>query len=85
MGDMVEDRSETTPEEAMDILVRREEVKELLETLNDRERQVIQLRYGLGDSRTHTLEEIGERLGVTREPVRQIEARAMEKPRKNAK
>ena len=64
LGDMVEDRSETTPEEAMDILVRREEVKELLETLNDRERQVIQLRYGLGDSRTHTLEEIGETLGV---------------------
>lgn len=85
LGDMVEDRSETTPEEAMDILVRREEVKELLETLNDRERQVIQLRYGLGDSRTHTLEEIGERLGVTRERVRQIEARAMEKLRKNAK
>ena len=85
LGDMVEDRSETTPEEAMDILVRREEVKELLESLNDRERQVIQLRYGLGDSRTHTLEEIGERLGVTRERVRQIEARAMEKLRKNAK
>lgn len=85
LGDMVEDRSETTPEEAMDILVRREEVKELLGTLNDRERQVIQLRYGLGDSRTHTLEEIGERLGVTRERVRQIEARAMEKLRKNAK
>lgn len=85
LGDMVEDRSETTPEEAMDILVRREEVKELLETLNDRERQVIQLRYGLGDSRTHTLEEIGETLGVTRERVRQIEARAMEKLRKNAK
>ena len=85
LGDMVEDRTETTPEEAMDILVRREEVKELLETLSDRERQVIRLRYGLEDGRSHTLEEIGELLGVTRERVRQIEARALEKLRKNVK
>ena len=69
----------------MDILVRKEEVKELLEALSDRESQVIRLRYGLEDSRTHTLEEIGEMLGVTRERVRQIEARAMEKLRKKAK
>ena len=80
LGDMVE-----TPEEAMNILVRQEEVKELLEKLGDRERQVIRLRYGLEDGRTHTLEEIGDMLGVTRERVRQIEARAMEKLRKNAK
>ena len=85
MGDMVEDRSEPTPEEAMNILARQEEVKELLEKLGDRERQVIRLRYGLEDGRTHTLEEIGDMLGVTRERVRQIEARAMEKLRKNAK
>ena len=85
LGDMVEDRSEPTPEEAMNILAREEEVKELLEKLGDRERQVIRLRYGLEDGRTHTLEEIGDMLGVTRERVRQIEARAMEKLRKNAK
>ena len=85
LGDMVEDKSEPTPEEAMNILVRQEEVKELLEKLGDRERQVIRLRYGLEDGRTHTLEEIGDMLGVTRERVRQIEARAMEKLRKNAK
>ena len=85
LGDLVEDQSEATPEEAMDILVRKEEVDELLETLNDRERRVIRLRYGLEGSRSHTLEEIGEMLGVTRERVRQIEARAMEKLRKNAK
>lgn len=84
LGDMVEDRSEPTPEEAMNILVQQEEVKELLEKLTDRERQVICLRYGLNDERTHTLEEIGEQLGVTRERVRQIEARAMEKLRKSA-
>ena len=85
LGDLVEDQSEATPEEAMDILVRKEEVDELLETLNDRERRVIRLRYGMEGSRSHTLEEIGEMLGVTRERVRQIEARAMEKLRKNAK
>ena len=79
LGDMVEDRTEATPEEAMDSLVRKEEVSELLDSLSDRERQVIRLRYGLEDGKTHTLEEIGNTLNVTRERVRQIEARAMEK------
>jgi len=69
----------------MDSLVRKEEVSELLDSLSDRERQVIRLRYGLEDGKTHTLEEIGNTLNVTRERVRQIEARAMEKLRKNAK
>lgn len=85
LGDMVEDRTEPTPEEAMNALVRQEGVKELLETLGDRERQVIRLRYGLDDEKPHTLEEIGEILGVTRERVRQIEAKALEKLRKNIK
>ncbi len=84
LGDMVEDKSEATPEEAMDVLVRKEEVQELLSSLTERERQIVCLRYGLEDARPHTLEEIGEMLGVTRERVRQIEARAMEKMRKNA-
>ncbi len=85
LGDMVEDRNEATPEEAMNALAEQEEVKELLGSLSDREQQVIRLRYGLGDEKTHTLEEIGEILGVTRERVRQIESRAMEKLRKKAK
>lgn len=84
LGDMVEDKTEATPEEAMDILVRREEVRELLESLNERERNVIALRYGLEGNETHTLEEIGDMMGVTRERVRQIEARAMDKLRKKA-
>lgn len=85
LGDMVEDKTEATPEEAMDQLVRKEEVSELLSSLTERERQVISMRYGLEDGRTHTLEEIGSELDVTRERVRQIEARAMEKLRKIAK
>ncbi|HJD46741.1 MAG TPA: sigma-70 family RNA polymerase sigma factor [Candidatus Mediterraneibacter norfolkensis] len=85
LGDMVEDRTEATPEEAMNTLVQKDEVRELLESLSDRERQVIRLRYGLEDGKTHTLEEIGKMLNVTRERVRQIEARAMEKLRRNAK
>lgn len=85
LGDMVEDKREATPEEAMDALVRKEEVSELLASLTERERQVIGLRYGLEDGSTHTLEEIGGILNVTRERVRQIEARAMEKLRENAK
>ena len=84
LGDLVEDRTETTPEEAMNILARQEEVQELLGSLTEREQQVIRLRYGLGEERPQTLEEIGSMLGVTRERVRQIEARAMEKLRKQA-
>ena len=75
---------EATPEEAMNLLVQKEEVSELLNALNDREKQVIRLRYGLEDGKTHTLEEIGEELKVTRERVRQIESRAMEKLRNKA-
>nr|WP_294491372.1 sigma-70 family RNA polymerase sigma factor [uncultured Mediterraneibacter sp.] len=84
LGDLVEDRSEPTPEEAMNLIAQKEEVQELLGTLNEREQNVIRLRYGLENGKTHTLEEIGEMLGVTRERVRQIEARAMEKLRKSA-
>ena len=68
----------------MEQLVQKEEVSELLESLSDRERQVIRLRYGLDGGKPGTLEEIGEQLGVTRERVRQIEARALEKLRMNA-
>ena len=85
LGDMVEDHSGQTPEEAMDILARQEEVRELLDTLTDREQQVVRMRYGLGEEKPQTLEEIGSALGVTRERVRQIEARAMEKLRRQAK
>jgi RNA polymerase primary sigma factor len=61
--------------------VLREEVEDLLATLSPKERRVLQLRYGLVDGRLLTLEEVGKRLGVTRERIRQIEAKALRKLR----
>ena len=81
LGDMVEDKDATTPEDAMNQLVQKEEVQELLESLNDRERQVIRLRFGLEDGRARTLEEVGKEFDVTRERIRQIEAKALRKLR----
>lgn len=85
LGDIVEDKTESTPEEAVNELVRQEEVKEMLSILGERERRILSLRYGLDGKKPRTLEEIGEKLGITRERVRQIEARALEKLRKEAK
>ena len=79
LSDLVEDKAEQTPEEAISLLVQKEEVRELLKLLNEREQKVIRLRFGLEDGRTHTLEEVGKELSITRERVRQIEARALEK------
>lgn len=85
LGDIVEDKTESTPEEAVNELVRQEEVKEMLSILGERERRILSLRYGLDGKKPRTLEEIGGKLGITRERVRQIEARALEKLRKEAK
>lgn len=84
LEDFVEDDREPTPEDAVAALVRKEEVQELLDNLNEKERMVLSLRFGFEDGNVHTLEETGERLGVTRERVRQIEAVALEKLRKIA-
>jgi RNA polymerase primary sigma factor len=59
----------------------KEEVAQVLHTLTDREARVLQLRFGLDDGRTHTLEEVGIQFGVTRERIRQIEAKALRKMR----
>ncbi len=85
LSDLVEDKAEQTPEEAISLLVQKEEVRELLKLLNEREQTVIRLRFGLEDGRTHTLEEVGKELSITRERVRQIEARALEKLKKSVK
>ena len=78
-GDTIKDDSTPGPEEATTYKLLREQIAELLDTLSEREKRVIQLRYGLIDGRTHTLEEVGHEFNVTRERIRQIEAKAIRK------
>ena len=80
----MEDKSSPTPEEAMNLLVQKEEVSELLNALNDREKQVIRLRYGLRMEKPIRWKKLEKSWKVTRERVRQIESRAMEKLRNKA-
>jgi RNA polymerase primary sigma factor len=81
LGDFVEDKEATAPSEAASLTMMRTEVEDILDTLTPRERRVLQLRFGLIDSRQLTLEEVGRRFGVTRERIRQIEAKALRKLR----
>ena len=81
LGALLQDRSIRTPEDAALDADLGNEVKLAMATLTDREKQVLRLRYGLSSGREHTLEEIGRTLSVTRERVRQIEMRALEKVR----
>lgn len=84
LEDFIEDTQEPTPEEAVAALVQKEEVQEMLSTLTEKEQKILRLRYGLEDGNVHTLEETGQMLGVTRERIRQLESRALEKLRKSA-
>ena len=84
LEDFIEDTQEPTPEEAVAALVQKEEVQEMLSTLSEKEQKILRLRYGLEDGNVHTLEETGQILGVTRERIRQLESRALEKLRKSA-
>jgi RNA polymerase primary sigma factor len=81
LGDFIEDRSAPAPAEAATFQLLREQVEDVLGTLSDRERRVLQLRFGLEDGRSRTLEEVGKDFGVTRERIRQIEAKALRKLR----
>jgi RNA polymerase primary sigma factor len=81
LGDFVEDKQATAPSEAASLTMLRTEVENVLDTLTPRERRVLQLRFGLVDAREQTLEEVGKRFGVTRERIRQIEAKALRKLR----
>jgi RNA polymerase primary sigma factor len=81
LGDLLKDVTVGSPEEAAIRSDMAEQIEHVLEPLNDREKEVLRLRYGLGTDREYTLEEIGRRLSVTRERVRQIEARALAKLR----
>ena len=81
LGDFIEDRGALAPSEAASYQLLKEQVDDVLYTLSDREARVLQLRFGLEDGRSRTLEEVGRDFGVTRERIRQIEAKALRKLR----
>ena len=81
LGDFIEDEKTTSPADSAAFSMLREELNSALDSLTDRERQVIVLRFGLEDGRARTLEEVGEEFNVTRERIRQIEAKALRKLR----
>ena len=81
LGDFIEDRNAPAPADAASFQLLKEQVSEVLNTLTDRESRVLQLRFGLEDGRGRTLEEVGREFGVTRERIRQIEAKALRKLR----
>ncbi len=81
LGDFVEDREAVSPSDAASLTMLHSEVEDVLDTLRPRERRVLQLRFGLIDGHQRTLEEVGKRFGLTRERIRQIEAKALRKLR----
>lgn len=81
LGDFVEDDHVPTPAEAATFTLLKEQLSEVLETLTEREQKVLRLRFGLDDGRARTLEEVGREFNVTRERIRQIEAKALRKLR----
>ncbi|MFC9929543.1 RNA polymerase sigma factor [Streptomyces sp. NPDC127190] len=84
LGDLIEDGDAASPVESAAFLLLREHLEAVLSTLGERERKVVQLRYGLIDGRPRTLEEIGRLFGVTRERIRQIESKTLNKLRDHA-
>jgi len=81
LGDFIKDESSLSPEEYATNEILKEEINEVLDTLQAREKQVLELRFGLIDGTCYTLEEVGKRFNVTRERIRQIEAKALRKLR----
>jgi RNA polymerase primary sigma factor len=81
LGDFIEDHDARAPAEEASFTLLREQLDDVLETLTDREQKVLRLRFGLDDGRARTLEEVGQKFGVTRERIRQIEAKTLRKLR----
>lgn len=81
LGDFIEDQEATSPAEHAAYELLKEQLEDVLDTLTDREENVLRLRFGIDDGRTRTLEEVGKVFGVTRERIRQIEAKALRKLR----
>ncbi|HEU4966250.1 MAG TPA: RNA polymerase sigma factor RpoD [Candidatus Saccharimonadales bacterium] len=83
LADFIEDEDTVTPEESATSQLLKEQVKDMLNVLTEREQKIIRLRFGLEDGKSHTLEEVGSEFQVTRERIRQIEAKALAKLRKH--
>ena len=83
LGDFVEDEERDSPEDAAAHQILKEQLAEIIKGLSDREQKIIKMRFGVGGGRPHTLEEVGNEFAVTRERIRQIEAKALSKMRKN--
>ncbi len=81
--DFIEDEDGTTPEESAASQLLKEQVQAVLSTLSDREQKIVKMRFGLENGKSHTLEEVGQEFAVTRERIRQIEAKALAKLRKH--
>ena len=81
LGDFIEDKDILSPSEAVITVNLKEQVQKVLETLSEREEKVLRMRFGIGTGHEHTLEEVGEHFHVTRERIRQIEAKALRKIR----
>ena len=81
LGDFIEDRQIVSPSDAVINLNLKEQTDQVLKTLTPREEKVIKMRFGVGDGSEHTLEEVGQSFAVTRERIRQIEAKALRKLR----
>ena len=83
LADFIEDEDTISPEEAATNQLLKEHVKDMLGSLTEREQKILKLRFGLEDGKSHTLEEVGQEFSVTRERIRQIEAKALAKLRKH--
>lgn len=83
LGDFIEDEDTISPEESATNQLLKEHVKDMLGALTEREQKILKLRFGLEDGKSHTLEEVGQEFNVTRERIRQIEAKALAKLRKH--
>lgn len=83
LGDFIEDEDTATPEESASNQLLKEQVQSILSSLSDREQKIVKMRFGLDNGKSHTLEEVGQEFAVTRERIRQIEAKALAKLRKH--
>ena len=83
LGDFVEDEERVSPEDSAATQILKEQLAKIIATLSEREQKIVKMRFGIGGERPHTLEEVGAEFSVTRERIRQIEAKALSKLRKH--